>query len=139
MPPDILRIAPIDHQFSERRSDLDDRKARVFMATIQTRTVYHATHNSDDLEGRGVDVDKGYYLDLPTAKSAAGEGFTSKVTPQHGPVVEWEGKLYLLGPAIADRSPTQVLDAAIQKARAAGFTPEEAKALGIDLGASRPA
>lgn len=131
-----IHIVPIDRQFSERRADLDDRKSPATLATVQVRTVYHATVNSDDMEGRGTDVDKGYYLDLPTAQQAAGSGYTSKVSPQRGPVVEWNGKLYLLGSAIADRSPTQVLDAAIQKARAAGFTPEEAKALGIDLGGS---
>ena len=131
-----IRIAPIDHQFSERRADLDDRKSPTTTATVQVRTVYHATVNSDDMEGRGTDVDKGYYLDLTTAQSAAGSGYTSKVEPLRGPIVEWNGKLYLLGKAIADRSPTQVLDAAIQKARSAGFTPEEAKALGIDLGRS---
>lgn len=136
MHPNDLWTAPIDHQFSDRRTELDDRKSPATPATVQVRTVYHATNNSDDLEGRGADVDKGYYLDLTTAQSAAGSGYTSKVSPQRGPVVEWNGKLYLLGPAIADRSPTQVLDVAIQKARSAGFTPEEAKALGIDLGGS---
>ena len=127
--------APVDRtSFPQARADLDDRASPVQPATVQIRTVYQATMNSDDMEGRGLEIDKGAHLDLTAARQAAGSGFTSAVAALRGPVVEWNGKLYLLGKAIADRSPTQVLDAAIQKARAAGFTPEEAKALGLDLG-----
>ena len=106
---------------------------RSFMATVVERTIYHATVNSDDMEGKGSDVSRGYYIDPTLAHKAAGKGYTSKVDVAMGYTVEFGGKTYLLGEEVTMQEPQVTHDNAVAKIRAAGLTPEEARELGIQI------
>jgi len=107
--------------------------ARSFMATVVERTIYHATINSDDMEGRGSDVSRGYYVDPALAHKAAGQGYTSKVDSAMGFTVEINGKVYRVGEEITMQDPQVTHDNAVAKIRAAGLSPEEARSLNIEF------